>query len=427
MNKNIQSIRGMNDCLPRDTIIWRCVENIFMTILNSYGYNEIRFPIVERLDLFKRSIGNLTDVIEKEMYNFDDRNGNHLTLRPEGTSGCVRAGIENGLFYHQEQRFWYFGPMFRYERPQKGRYRQFHQFGAEVFGKIEPNIDVELILITARCWKALGISQYLTLELNSIGSIASRRQYCKELIEFFEKNLISLDDNSLKRLYSNPMRILDTKNSKIKELLCNAPVLSDYLDEASRFHFFELCKLLDISGVQYTINPYLVRGLDYYNRTVFEWVTENLGVKKTVCAGGRYDELVQKLGGKPMPAVGFSIGVERVILLMQTINSVFLPKQLCIDIYVIVLGYNAKKSSIVLSEEIRSYFPKLRILVSCSNDNGLKKQFSLAYKNNARIVLVMNRKNTLKKMILFKDLHMGYYMTVSYDKILEKLKESLCS
>lgn len=424
MNRNIQSVRGMSDYLPKDTIIWRYIESTFATILSNYGYNEIRFPIIEHLDLFKRSIGEITDVIEKEMYSFDDRSGNKLTLRPEGTSGCVRAGIEHGLFYHQEQRFWYLGPMFRYERPQKGRYRQFHQFGAEVFGQIGPDIDVELILITARCWQALGISQYLTLELNSIGSMLSRMNYCKKLINFFEKHLNSLDHHALHRLYSNPMRILDTKNIKIRKLLCNAPILSDYLDEDSRFHFFELCKLLDISGVKYKINPYLVRGLDYYNRTVFEWVTEKLGVKKTICAGGRYDGLVKQLGGISVPAVGFSIGLERIILLMQAVNSVVLSKSVCTDVYLITLGYNARKSAVVLSEKIRSYFPILRIIVSHSDDN-LKKQFSYAYKNNTRIVLIMNKQNTFEKMILLKDLRLGDYINVSYDAIVEKLKELL--
>lgn len=425
MNKNIQSIRGMNDCLPQDAVIWRYVENTFISILSSYGYNEIRFPIIERLELFKRSIGEVTDVVEKEMYNFNDRKGNHLTLRPEGTSGCTRAGIEHGLFYHQEQRFWYLGPMFRYERPQMGRYRQFHQFGAEVFGQIGPDIDVELILIIIRCWKALGINQYLSLELNSIGSISSRANYCRELIKFFEKNLASLDNNALNRLYSNPMRILDTKNNKIRELLCNAPVLSDHLDEDSRIHFFELCKLLDISGIKYTINSCLVRGLDYYNRTVFEWVTESLGVKKTICAGGRYDALVQQLGGKSIPAVGFSIGLERVILLMQTVNSIFLSKSICTDVYIITIGHDAKSSAIVLSEEIRSYLPGLRIMVSYSNDS-VTKQFSFVYKNNTRIVLIMNKKDTLRKMILLRDLQLGHRMIISYDKIMEKLKELLC-
>lgn len=424
MKKNIRSIRGMHDCLPQDVMIWRYVESTFITILMNYGYHEIRFPIIEYSDLFKRSIGNITDVVEKEMYSFDDRSGDSLTLRPEGTSGCVRAGIEHGLFYHQEPRLWYLGPMFRYERPQKGRYRQFHQFSAEVFGKIGPTIDVELILIIVRCWKALGISQYLTLEINSIGSICSRINYRKKLIDFFEKNLSSLDHDALRRLYSNPMRILDTKNVKIRELLHNAPTLINCLDEDSHLHFVELCKLLDVSGVQYVINPYLVRGLDYYNRTVFEWVTTELGVKKTVCAGGRYDELVKQLGGGIVPAVGFSIGLERVILLLKKINSSFLKENVCTDIYLIALGYDAHRNSIILSEKIRSYFPVLRIVVNYSDDN-LKRQFLYTNKNNTHIVLIMNQKNTLKEMIFLKNLKSGCCMTVNYNKIIEKLKEML--
>lgn len=426
MNKNIQSIRGMSDFLPQDVIMWRYIENIFVTILNHYGYNEIRFPIVEYTSLFERSIGEVTDVVEKEMYNFFDRSGNNLTLRPEGTSSCVRLGIEHGLFYHQEQRFWYLGPMFRYERPQKGRFRQFHQFGVEAFGSIGPDVDVELILITARCWKKLGISEYLTLEVNSIGSISSRINYRKKLIDFFEKNSDSLDHDALCRLYSNPMRLLDTKNNKIKKLLCNAPILSDYLDEDSRLHFFEFCELLDISGIQYIVNPYLVRGLDYYNRTVFEWVTKNLGVKKTICAGGRYDELVKQLGGSAIPAVGFSIGLERIMLLIDMVNNVSLPKNICTDIYLMTIGNNARKKSIVLSEKIRTYLPNIRMIVNHSDDN-LKKQFSYAYKNNTRIVLIMNDQNIADKMILLKDLKLGYCINISYDEILEKLKTLLCT
>lgn len=424
MHKNVQSIRGMHDCLPQDTVIWRYIENTFVTVLSSYGYNEIRFPILEYSDLFKRSIGEITDVVEKEMYNFNDRNGISITLRPEGTSGCVRAGIEHGLFYHQEQRLWYFGPMFRYERPQKGRYRQFHQFGVEVFGQMGPNIDVELILVATRCWKALGISQYVTLELNSIGSTSSRINYRNALINFLKKNMDVLDNNALRRLYSNPMRILDTKNDKTIKLLHDAPILSDYLDEESRCHFFELCELLDISGVHYVINPFLVRGLDYYNRTVFEWVTEELGIKKTICAGGRYDGLVQRLGGKSVPAIGFSAGLERVILLVKKIDSDFLSKNICTDVYLITLGSYAQKKSIVLSENLRSYLPTLRIITSHYVDN-FKKQFSYACNNNTRIVLTMNENNTLQKMVLLQDLKLRYDITVGYDEIVVKLKKLL--
>lgn len=425
MKKNIKSVRGMHDCLPKDTIIWKRVENMFATILNSYGYDEIRFPIVEYSALFKRSIGEITDVVEKEMYVFSDRSKNSITLRPEGTSGCVRAGIENNLFYHQIQRLWYLGPMFRYERPQKGRYRQFHQFSAEAFGQIGPNIDVELILITVRCWKELGILQYLTLELNSIGSVYSRRSYRKKLIIFFEKNLNNLDKNTLRRLYSNPMRILDTKDNQIRKLLHDAPVLMDDLDEDSRVHFVELCKLLDALDINYVINPHLVRGLDYYNRTVFEWVTQELGVKKTICAGGRYDGLVQQLGGEKVPAVGFSIGLERIMLLMKINNSAFLDYHVYTDIYLITLGNDAQKYSMILSEKLRLFFPFFRIIVNYNN-NSIKKKLHYAYVNNIRVVLIMNEKNTSEKMVLLKCLKSGYSEVVSYSEVIEKLKKVLC-
>ncbi|WP_159715162.1 histidine--tRNA ligase [Blochmannia endosymbiont of Camponotus nipponensis] len=425
MKKNIQSIRGMHDYLPKDTVIWQYIENVLITILESYGYKEIRFPIVENTDLFKRSIGEITDVIEKEMYNFNDRNGNNLTLRPEGTSGCVRAGIKHGLFYHQEQRLWYLGPMFRYERPQRGRYRQFHQFSAEAFGQIGPDIDAELILITTRCWKKLGINHHLSLELNSIGSLSSRINYRKRLITFLEKNLKNLDHNALRRLYSNPMRILDTKNSKIKELLLHAPMLSDYLDDASHVHFSELCQLLDFLGIPYAVNPYLVRGLDYYNRTVFEWVTNSLGVKKTICAGGRYDELVQELGGHSMPAVGFSIGLERVILLLQKINdSTILNKNIYIDVYLISLGRNSQKHSMLLSEHIRSMLPSIRLMVH-HGGGSIKKQFYYANKYKTQVVLIMSEKNALEKTIILKDLQLGTQEILQHHAVSARLKHIL--
>lgn len=424
-DKNIQSIRGMHDYLPKDTILWQYIENILITILNSYGYKEIRFPIIEDTNLFKRSIGEVTDVIEKEMYNFTDRNGNNLTLRPEGTSGCVRAGIKHGLFYHQEQRLWYIGPMFRYERPQKGRYRQFHQFSAEAFGQIGPDIDAELILITARCWEKLGINHHLSLELNSIGSLSSRINYRKKLITFLEKNLSNLDNNALRRLYSNPLRILDTKNTKTKELLLNAPILSDHLDDDSRVHFSELCQLLNFLGVPYRVNPHLVRGLDYYNKTVFEWVTDSLGVKKTICAGGRYDELVQELGGYSVPAIGFSIGLERVILLMQEINNItILNKNIYIDVYLISIGDNSRKHAMLLSENIRSTLPSLRLMVH-HGGGDIKKQFYCANKHKPQIVLIMNEKNALEKTIILKNLQSKTQEILKHNAVSERLKNIL--
>ncbi|KYP97327.1 histidine--tRNA ligase, partial [Sodalis-like endosymbiont of Proechinophthirus fluctus] len=283
MAKNIQAIRGMNDYLPDETAFWQRVEGTLKGVLTSYGYSEIRLPIVEQTPLFQRAIGEATDVVEKETYSFADRNGDSLTLRPEGTAGCVRAGIEHGLLYNQEQRLWYMGPMFRYERPQKGRYRQFHQMGAEVFGQQGPDVDAELILLTARWWRALSISEYVSLELNSIGSLEARARYREALVTFLGRHEDRLDEDCRRRMHTNPMRVLDTKNPDIQALLNDAPVMIDYLDDDSRVHFSSLCELLGLAGIPYTVNPRLVRGLDYYNRTVFEWVTTRLGSQGTVC------------------------------------------------------------------------------------------------------------------------------------------------
>lgn len=424
--KNIQSVRGMHDFLPYDVMILQNIENVLKTVLNSYGYSEIRLPIVEFSKLFKRSIGEITDVVEKEMYTFKDQHGNELALRPEGTSGCVRAGIEHSLFYHQEQRWWYLGSMFRRERPQKGRYREFNQFSAEVFGQVGPDIDLELILIAKRCWKELGVSQYVSLELNSIGLLSSRIMYRKKLIHFLEKNKHNLDNSSMRRLYSNPMRILDTKNEKTKELLINAPVLSDFLDDSSKSHFIELCKLLDLFGVSYTINPYLVRGLDYYNRTVFEWVTDNLGVKKAICGGGRYDNLVTQLGGNSVPAIGFSIGLERLLLLIKTIYSnkdSIISRNMYIDVYLINLGNNSKEYAMLLSEHIRSHIPSLKLKLN-HGGGSLKQQFERAIKNNAQIVLIVKNQNVFEKTVLFKNLKSGQQEILQYDKIVKRLYDT---
>lgn len=419
----IQSVRGMHDCLPQETILWQKIEKIFITILNNYGYNEIRFPIVEFTHLFRRSIGHITDVVEKEMYSFNDHSGNNLTLRPEGTSGCVRAGIEHSLFYNQEQRLWYLGPMFRHERPQTGRYRQFHQCSAEAFGYFGPEIDLELILITVRCWKELGISQYLTLELNSIGLPSSRMAYRKQLVEFLKHNLHHLDQDNIRRLNSNPLRILDTKNSKIQKLLISAPILRDYLDNDSKLHFDKLCSLLDLFEVPYIVNPYLVRGLDYYNRTVFEWVTNNsVGMRKTVCAGGRYDDLIKQLGGQSVPAVGFAIGLERILLLMKTINSSMLNMNIYIHIYIMYSGEGSQKYAILLSEFIRERLPYLRLIVDCVGDH-LKKQFSRAVKNNSNFALIVDEENVLKKTVNLKNLYSGRQDIINYSDITNRLNK----
>ena len=320
MAKNIQAIRGMNDCSPTESPLWQWIEGQGRQILSSYGYSEVRMPIVESTPLFARAIGEVTDVVSKEMYTFWD-NDEQLTLRPEGTAGCVRAAIEHGWIYNNEQRLWYMGPMFRHERPQKGRYRQFHQAGVEVFGIATPEIDAELIILTARLWKALGIDQHVSLQLNSIGSLEARANYRSALVAFLENHQDLMSDEEKERLVKNPLRILDTKNQALQDVLDGAPKLLDYLDDESREHFAQLCGLLDAVGIQYEINPKLVRGLDYYNKTVFEWVTSALGAQGTVCGGGRYDGLVEQLGGHATSGVGFAMGLERLVLLVQEVNK----------------------------------------------------------------------------------------------------------
>ncbi len=409
--KNIQAIRGMNDYLPADTSVWQRIEGILKQVLGSYGYSEIRLPIVEQTPLFKRAIGEVTDVVEKEMYTFEDRNGESLTLRPEGTAGCVRAGIEHGLLYNQEQRLWYIGPMFRYERPQKGRYRQFHQIGAEVFGLQGPDIDAELIMMTARWWKALGIASHVALELNSIGSLEARARYREALVAFLEQHKALLDDDCKRRMYTNPLRVLDSKNPEIQTLLNDAPTLSDYLDDESRVHFTGLCALLDAAGIAYTINPRLVRGLDYYNRTVFEWVTNSLGAQGTVCAGGRYDGLVEQLGGRATPGVGFAMGLERLVLLVQAVNPEFEPTRI-VDVYVIASGQGVQSAAMQLAEKLRDAAPELKLMTHFGGGN-FKKQFARADKWGARVALVLGEDEVKADLVVIKDLRTGEQHTLA--------------
>ncbi|ALZ77240.1 histidine--tRNA ligase [Rheinheimera sp. F8] len=387
MSKEIQAIRGMNDCLPQDTPVWQYVEQMIRQTVNSYGYDEIRFPIVEMTELFKRSIGEVTDIVEKEMYTFADRNGDSLTLRPEGTACCVRAGIQNGLLYNQEQRLWYMGPMFRHERPQKGRYRQFHQFGLEVFGMQGPDIDAEVILLSARLWQQLGLTPYVRLELNSLGSNEARAAYRDKLVAYLEQHKELLDEDSQRRLYSNPLRVLDSKNPAMADMLAGAPQLLDHLDEDSKLHFAGLQARLQAAGIEFTINPRLVRGLDYYNKTVFEWVTTNLGSQGTVCAGGRYDGLVEQLGGKATPAVGFGLGLERLVLLLQSLP--LLPQvSNAADFYLMPLGDAAELAAVSVAEQLRLALPGKRIMLHCGGGN-LKKQLKRADKSGAAIGLLL--------------------------------------
>ena len=402
MTKPIQAIRGMNDCLPEQTPVWQKVESVLRKTVAAYGYSEIRMPIVESTHLFKRAIGEVTDVVEKEMYTFDDRNGDSLTLRPEGTASTVRAGIQNGLLYNQERRMWYIGPMFRHERPQKGRYRQFHQFGVEIFGLKGADTDAEVILLTARLWKLLGIDQHVTLQLNSLGSTPERKVHKDALIAFLEGFKEQLDEESQRRMYTNPLRVLDSKNPAVQALLTDAPSLSDYYGEETKAHFDGLCKLLDQAGVNYEINDRLVRGLDYYNYTVFEWVTTSLGAQGTVCGGGRYDGLVEQLGGKPAPAVGFAMGIERLVLLLEELE---LTKDIsgAVDVYVAALGEGADVHAMLLSEQLRDELPALKVMTHNGGGN-FKKQLKRADQNGAKVALILGSDEIENKQVTVKDL-----------------------
>jgi histidyl-tRNA synthetase len=386
MTNNIQAIRGMHDVLPEQTPLWQYAEGIIKEVLAAYGYSEIRLPIVEKTELFKRSIGEVTDIVEKEMYTFDDRNGDSLTLRPEGTAGCLRACLEHGLLHNQVHRLWYYGPMYRHERPQKGRYRQFIQLGVETYGMAGPDIDAELILLIDRLWKRLGVRDKVTLQLNSLGTIAERLDYRNSLVEYFQKHLDQLDEDSLRRLQTNPLRILDTKNPAMQEVVKNAPELMDYLGEDSLQHFKAITSILDDLGITYAINTRLVRGLDYYSKTVFEWVTTELGSQGTVCAGGRYDGLIEQLGGKPNHAVGFAMGMERLLALMETLENI--PVARSVDVYLIMAGEQAERIGLRLAETIRNEIPGLKLQVNCGG-GSFKSQFKKADKIAAEFALIL--------------------------------------
>ncbi|MDO9163859.1 MAG: histidine--tRNA ligase [Methylococcaceae bacterium] len=386
MTNNIQAIRGMHDVLPEQTPLWQYAEGIIKEVLAAYGYSEIRLPIVEKTELFKRSIGEVTDIVEKEMYTFDDRNGDSLTLRPEGTAGCLRACLEHGLLHNQVHRLWYYGPMYRHERPQKGRYRQFIQLGVETYGMAGPDIDAELILLIDRLWKRLGVRDKVTLQLNSLGTIAERLDYRNSLVEYFQKYLEQLDEDSLRRLQTNPLRILDTKNPAMQEVVKNAPELMAYLGEDSLQHFKAITSILDDLGITYAINTRLVRGLDYYSKTVFEWVTTELGSQGTVCAGGRYDGLIEQLGGKPNHAVGFAMGMERLLALMETLENI--PVARTVDVYLIMAGEQAERIGLRLAETIRNEIPGLKLQVNCGG-GSFKSQFKKADKTAAEFALIL--------------------------------------
>ncbi|MEQ3695863.1 MAG: histidine--tRNA ligase [Pseudomonadales bacterium] len=386
MVKKLQAVRGMNDLTPEGSPVWQYLEGVISDLLASYAYREIRFPIVEQTALFKRAIGEVTDIVEKEMYTFDDRNGDSLTLRPEGTASCVRACEQNGLLYNQTQRLWYNGPMFRHERPQKGRLRQFHQVGVETYGMTGPDIDAEVIAISDKLWRELGIRDAVTLELNSIGSLAARAEYKEALVAFLRQHIERLDEESVRRLETNPLRILDSKNQDVQALLGDAPNLLDYLDDESAAHFKQLCEFLDALGISYRINPRLVRGLDYYNATVFEWVTDKLGAQGTVCAGGRYDRLVEQLGGKPTPAVGFAMGLERLVLLLEALEVVPAELSQQVDVYVVAVG-DVVADAMQIAETAREAIPGLRVQMHCGG-GSFKSQMKKADRSGASLAFI---------------------------------------
>ncbi|EHH1239619.1 histidine--tRNA ligase [Vibrio parahaemolyticus] len=418
MAKTIQAIRGMNDCLPTQSPLWQKLENTVKNVISAYGYNEVRMPIVEETNLFSRAVGEETDVVSKEMYTFDDRNGDSLTLRPEGTAGCVRSCIQNSLINRDEQRLWYMGPMFRHERPQKGRYRQFHQCGVEVFGLNGPDVDAELIMMTARLWRELGIDKHVRLELNSIGSQEDRADYRTALVAFLEQHIDVLDEDCKRRMHTNPLRVLDTKNPDIQAILGDAPRLSEYLGEESKAHFAGLCELLDAAGIEYTVNERLVRGLDYYNRTVFEWITESLGAQGTVCGGGRYDGLVEQLGGKPTPAVGFAMGIERLVLMLETLELTDVRRS--VDVYVVTAGEGTMMAGMKLAEQLREAISGVRVMNHFGGGN-FKKQFKRADKVGAVVALVLGENEVADNTVVLKDLVGGEQETYSQAEVAEKI------
>jgi histidyl-tRNA synthetase len=394
----MQSLRGMNDILPGETPVWQHLEATLAELLAGYGYQEIRFPLLESTELFQRSIGEVTDIVEKEMYSFIDRNGDSVTLRPEGTAGCVRACTQHGLLRNQVQRLWYRGPMFRHERPQKGRLRQFHQVGAEVFGLPGPDIDAEMLAMTERLWRRLGIREHLELQLNSLGSGASRAAYRAALVAYLERYRSELDDDSQRRLDTNPLRILDSKVARTREILGDAPVLADYLDAESRDHFAGLCQLLEAAGIRYSVNHRLVRGLDYYGKTVFEWVSDRLGAQATACAGGRYDGLVEQLGGEPTPAIGFGIGLERLVLLLAAAGVV--PGTDPLDAYFVVAGAVGVRA-LQIAEQLRDAVPQLRLQSHCGG-GSLKSQMRRADRSGAAFALILGEDEVASERITLK-------------------------
>ena len=422
MAKGPKAIRGMNDVLPDVSGTWRYLESVVTGIAERYGYREIRLPIVEYTELFRRSIGEVTDIVEKEMYTFDDRNGESLTLRPEATAGMVRAGITNGLLHNQRQKLWTAGPMFRYEKPQKGRYRQFYQFDVEALGFEGPDVDAELIVMSARIWAELGISR-LALEINSLGAPEARLKYRAALVDYFAGVKGELDEDSVRRLDSNPLRILDSKNPAMQDLIAAAPVMLDYLDDASRRHFDELKRLLDAADVAYTVNPRLVRGLDYYSRTVFEWVTDALGSQGAVCSGGRYDGLVEKLGGRPTPAIGWAMGIERFVALYEACGGK--APATGTEVYLATVGDGTLEKALVIAETLRDAIPDLGIELNLGG-GGFKAQMKRADRSGAEYALILGESELAASAIGLKPLRStDDQVSVAFDELAQVLAQKL--
>ncbi len=393
----------MKDLLPGDSPVWQYLESSIRSVLLSYGYREMRFPLLEQTELFKRGIGEATDIVEKEMYTFEDRNGDMLTLRPEGTASCVRACEQHQMLFDRgtlTQKLWYSGPMFRHEKPQKGRLRQFHQFGVEAFGFAGPDIDAELLQMTASLWRKLGLLEHVTLQINSLGNADARKAHRQALISYFEAHKDKLDEDSQRRLHTNPLRIFDSKVDSTRALFAQAPMLSDFLDDDSREHFAALLKLLDQLGVNYEVNPLLVRGLDYYSKTVFEWVTDKLGAQGTICGGGRYDGLVEQLGGKQTPAIGFGMGVERLVLMLTELDLV--PAQLAqqLDVYIVAVG-DVKAEAMSLADKLRDQHSGLRVQVHCGGGN-FRAQMKKADKSGASVALVLGEDEVARNEVGIK-------------------------
>ena len=420
--KAIQAIRGMKDIPPAETPVWRRLEDTARDVLAGYGYHELRPPVVEKTELFRRSVGEATDIVEKEMYTFADRNGENLSLRPECTASCVRAAIEHGWLRGRGQRLWHIGPMFRYEKPQKGRYRQFHQLDVEALGFPGPDVDAELILLSARLWRLLGL-EGLRLELNCLGSREIQQSYRNQLVDYLSAHVKDLDDDSQRRLGSNPLRILDSKNPDLRHILEAAPRIVDCLDDDSRAHFEQLQAMLDASDITFLVNPRLVRGLDYYTGTVFEWITDDLGAQGAVCGGGRYDGLVEEIGGTPTPATGFAVGLERIVALMQSGENV--PTALAPHAYLLAVGVEAQRAAHTLAEQLRDVLPGLCLLVDAGPGN-FKRKMKTADRSGAKLALILGEDEIREQRITLKDMRGdGGQMSVARSEIAEKLQASI--